>query len=458
MMSSSTSSDPLLYHLLIAVGSPPAGVSLDDASRRASESELSRLLGPPSCGGALLALVRGSSHVGVRQLAGVLLRKKLVSYWGRLPPVEQAAVQAALIAALSVEPERLVRKALVAAIASLARVTLPGGGWPELLGVLVGCPASPQAAVRELGLLLLRELAESLRGRLVEHAAALRPVWAAGLADSELAVRLAAMRGLALFLTHLEDERPSAAKSFAALVPPLLQATAAALAGGEEGAAEGALEALSELIESDARVLRSYTGALAAFLCGVLGAGALGAPARACAGGALVELVSRRPKAFAAGGFFASSLLPAALAALLEFDPEEDAAAEREAYEAGVEGLDAPEAAGSQPWNVAAHCIDCAACALPPRVVYPALSAAVAGLIREVSWEGARQAGRNVSPCAARPRPGAPHPPPHPPHPTHPRRTGVGAARASRFWPRAWRAAQTPSWAPRAAWRACCAC
>lgn len=368
-----------------------ASTGTDGDARKAAEAQLAKLLKAPAVGGSLFTVLRASSHVPVRQLGGVLLRKKVIAYWNRLSSAHKGELQRALIAQLASEPERLVRKSIVSVIAALAKACLPGGGWPELLALLQDCPRSPNGQVRELGLVLLRELVEGLGPRLVDQAAALRPVFAAGLADADEAVRVAALRALIPFVSQLEDEKPSAAKSYGEMLPTALGVTQQAMAGGQDAAAQAALEGLTELVELDARSLRPYSEQLALFLCGVLAATTVEDTTRASAGGVLVQLLLSRPKTIAKKGLLASAILPAAISCLLEFDAEADQEAETEAREAGVEtALGEEDPGSSQAWNVAAHVIDVAAQALPSRTTFPALGGAVQTLLASDDWRRRR--------------------------------------------------------------------
>ena len=376
--------------LLQAVGGPTG--LLDADTRKDAEARLAKLLAKPSSGGPLFTVMRGSAHIAVRQLAGVLLRKKVIAYWNRLSVAHKEELQRALLAQLAAEPERLVRKAVVSVIAALAKVTLPGGGWKDLVTVLQSCPQSPDPQVRELGQVLVRELVEGLGPRLAEQSALLKPIFAAGLADHELAVRVAALKACVLYLTHLEDEKPAAAKSYAELVPALLAATQAAMSSGHDAAAQAALESITELVEVEARVLRPYTQQLTVFLCGVMGSRDVEATVRVCAGNVLTQLLVSRPQTIAKKGLLASHLLPALVTSLLEFDPEEDEQAEMELREAGVEGGEEGGDAGAQPWNLAAHVLDVAAQSLPSKQMFGALGAVLPGFLSSQEWEKRRAA------------------------------------------------------------------
>ena len=72
------------------------------------------------------------------------------------------AAQQALLAALVAEPQPAVRRALADVISTVARHTVPLGEWPGLLEFLGQCSAAPQAAHREVALVLFAALTETI--------------------------------------------------------------------------------------------------------------------------------------------------------------------------------------------------------------------------------------------------------------------------------------------------------
>jgi len=71
-------------------------------------------------------------------------------------------VQAALLQQLGSEPVHAVRRAAADVGAAVAKLTLPGGAWPELMDFLAQCSQSSQAEHREVALLLFASLTETV--------------------------------------------------------------------------------------------------------------------------------------------------------------------------------------------------------------------------------------------------------------------------------------------------------
>ena len=85
----------------------------DTAAIQAAERALKSVLGAPGGGLALLTLSQHSAHEAARQLACVLLRKRIVPLWNRAKGRDKDAVKALLLQRLGEERSRPVRKSLL---------------------------------------------------------------------------------------------------------------------------------------------------------------------------------------------------------------------------------------------------------------------------------------------------------------------------------------------------------
>ena len=75
----------------------------DNEARKQAEEQIKRLAKDPLIISALLLHVRSAPSSNVRQLAAVLLRKKIVGHWMKLSPQVRASVKAALLESITVE-------------------------------------------------------------------------------------------------------------------------------------------------------------------------------------------------------------------------------------------------------------------------------------------------------------------------------------------------------------------
>lgn len=142
---------------------------------RQVEAELRRALAKPTFICDLFDRLQHSAHAEIRQMAAVLVRRRISTHWLRLEANVRHELQAVLLQRLANEPERVVRRSMTSVVAVVAKYALPKGQWPELLGFLFECTQSAAAEHRELSMLLLASLFDS--DRVVD--ACLRPHFAA---------------------------------------------------------------------------------------------------------------------------------------------------------------------------------------------------------------------------------------------------------------------------------------
>ena len=147
----------------------------DTEAIKAAEAALRVILKKPSCVAAIVTQLRSCPEVRVRQVAAVVLRKRIVKHWKSLKAGAQTQIKATLLESMMQEPEKVVRHAVAALAAALAKALVPKKAWPELFVFINQCAASAESAPhRELAYYLLHALAESIGTNLTAHLGARR--------------------------------------------------------------------------------------------------------------------------------------------------------------------------------------------------------------------------------------------------------------------------------------------
>ncbi|KAG4955672.1 hypothetical protein JHK84_041654 [Glycine max] len=193
----------------------------DNDARRQAEDQIKRLAKDPQVVPALVQHMRTAKTPNVRQLAAVLLRKKITGHWAKLSPQLKQLVKQSLIETITMEHSPPVRKASANVVSIVAKYAVPSGEWPDLLPFLFQCSQSSQDDHRE--------------------------------DETSNRVRVAALKAVGSFLefTHDEDE----VIKFREFIPSILNVSRQCLASGEEDVAILAFEIFDELIESPAPLL-----------------------------------------------------------------------------------------------------------------------------------------------------------------------------------------------------------
>ncbi|XP_071931220.1 uncharacterized protein [Coffea arabica] len=226
----------------------------DNDARRQAEDQIKRLAKDPQVVPALVHHLRTAKTPNVRQLAAVLLRKKITGHWAKLSPQLRQLVKQSLIESITVEHSPLVRKASANVVSIVAKYAVPAGEWPDLLPFLFQCSQSAQEDHREVALILFSSLTETIGNSFRPYFTDLQSLLLKCLQDeTSNRVRVAALKAVGSFLEFTHDQ--AEVVKFRDFIPSILNVSRQCLAAGEEDIAVIAFEIFDELIESPAPLL-----------------------------------------------------------------------------------------------------------------------------------------------------------------------------------------------------------
>ncbi|XP_010528662.1 PREDICTED: importin-4 [Tarenaya hassleriana] len=226
----------------------------DNDARRQAEEQIKRLAKDPQVVPALIQHLRTAKTPNVRQLAAVLLRKKITGHWAKLSPQLKQHVKESLIESITIENSPPVRRASANVVSVVAKYAVPAGEWPDLLTFLFQCSQSAQEDHREVALILFSSLTETIGNTFRPYFADLQALLLKCLQDeSSSRVRVAALKAVGSFLEFTSDG--DEVVKFREFIPSILNVSRKCLASGEEEVAIIAFEIFDELIESPAPLL-----------------------------------------------------------------------------------------------------------------------------------------------------------------------------------------------------------
>eukprot|EP00499_Haloplacidia_sp_CaronLabIsolate_P007832 CAMPEP_0196776920 /NCGR_PEP_ID=MMETSP1104-20130614/4917_1 /TAXON_ID=33652 /ORGANISM="Cafeteria sp., Strain Caron Lab Isolate" /LENGTH=647 /DNA_ID=CAMNT_0042147089 /DNA_START=89 /DNA_END=2029 /DNA_ORIENTATION=+ len=173
-------------------------------TRVLAEKFLTKLLKRSSCVPAFLQQVQCSQHQSARQLAALLLRKRMVSHWIRLTGEQQASVKQLLLSAMHAESARPVVTAVAALSVALGRFLVPNKQWDELIQFAIDASSSAKASHREAAMLLFYSLFETdtIATVLTPHAPSIAGLVVTAMQDAEPRVRVMAGKAGGAILEH----------------------------------------------------------------------------------------------------------------------------------------------------------------------------------------------------------------------------------------------------------------
>ncbi|KAL8205840.1 hypothetical protein R6Q57_009391 [Mikania cordata] len=220
----------------------------DNEARRKAEDQIKRLARDPQVVPQLIDLIRSGKIPNVRQLSAVLLRKKITGHWQKLSDEIRQLVKESLIESITTEYSPSVRRASANVVSIIAKYTVPGGEWPDLLPFIFQCSQSAQEDLREVGLLLFSSLTETIGDSFQPYFADLKLLLLRCLQDEISGVRVAALKAVGAFLESTHDE--SQVVKFCEYIPSILNYSRKCILSGDEDIAIIAFEIFDELIES----------------------------------------------------------------------------------------------------------------------------------------------------------------------------------------------------------------
>lgn len=86
-----------------------------------AETQIKTVLKNYQCVSALTQLLQSSGHASVRQLSAVLLRVKIIGFWGKLTEGDQTVIKQILLQSLENETERVVALNITYLIAAVSK-------------------------------------------------------------------------------------------------------------------------------------------------------------------------------------------------------------------------------------------------------------------------------------------------------------------------------------------------
>ncbi|XP_022896959.1 importin-4 isoform X2 [Olea europaea var. sylvestris] len=236
----------------------------DNDARRQAEDQIKRLAKDPQVVPALVHHLRTAKTPNVRQLAAVLLRKKITGHWGKLSPQLRQLVKQSLIESITMEHSPPVRRASANVVSIIAKYAVPAGEWPDLLPFLFQCSQSPQEDHREVALILFSSLTETIGNSFQPYFTDLQSLLLKCLQDeTSNRVRVAALKAVGSFLEFTHDEVEVI--KFREFIPSILNVSRQCIASGDEDVAVIAFEIFDELIESPAPLLGESVKAIVQF-------------------------------------------------------------------------------------------------------------------------------------------------------------------------------------------------
>ncbi|XP_022092139.1 importin-4-like [Acanthaster planci] len=324
--------------------------------------ELKHALKDPNIVPGLFAVLTSSSNPQIRQLAAVLLRRRVVKQWTKLPPDISHNLKQISLQVLLQETDKSVCNAVAQLVGAIAKHELTSrNGWPDLMQFLQQQSRSPECQHKEVGALVLSCVSGSAAEHLRPYLRVICNLFSTMLQhrESQL-VPYYAIRAMTSLVQHLgTDDIPQ----FRPLIPQVL-VVIRLLLGSDEDQGCQAMELFDELVECEVSIIVPHLKAVVEFCCEVASNGNLGNNARVKALSFISWLTSLKKKAILKYKLVNPSLK--VLFPIMCTPPEEE-------EEDDDEDDCGEDAEANTPSSFAAQVIDTMALHLPPDKLLPPL-------------------------------------------------------------------------------------
>ena len=322
----------------------------------------------------------------VRQVAAIVLRKRLAGHWSKFDTPTRTALKTEILAVLRTEPTRVVRNGAVGVAATMCKLECGeegastnngggGGAWPELFQFIAAAASDANADARELAFLLLGEMTETIGLHLRPQFPAMSALFATALNDTETRVQNASVKALGQLLSYLADE--AEVDTFAALIPPVIAVADACRRRSDEDTVSTTLDVLYDLSYSPSLAVAVHLPAIVRFCLSCVTDSNLEMGVRDSAALVIATQAESKPKTFGKDEALLSQVLEAlfnliensqesAAGALFESNPawREDMAEE------GGDDFDPDDLDSPTETSMAQGTLDMLACEIPKKFVF----------------------------------------------------------------------------------------
>ncbi|KZP01880.1 ARM repeat-containing protein [Calocera viscosa TUFC12733] len=313
------------------------------------------------CVPALFQILLSSQDAGVRQLAGVELRKRVAAGNGKLwieNSLEiRTEIKRKLLESVLQEQISIVRHTAARVIAAIANHELTEKTWPELLPWLYGASTAPAAATREVGVFVLYSLTDSVADPFSDHLAEVYELFRRTVQDPEsMEVRVSTVRALGMLAQFIDADEKGQVRTFQAIFPLIVAVLRDCVASGNTDGAKHGFDVVETLLILDTPLIGKSLPDLVEFFLSAAENKDVDEEIRVMALNALIWTIKYRKNKLQALGM-AKAILERIMPIGCEDEPDEDDE--------------------DNPCRLCFRCIDTLATTFPPTQVFPTLHALV---------------------------------------------------------------------------------
>lgn len=269
----------------------------DNNTIKQATLQLKELFKDPNIVPGLCQILASSQSAQVRQLAAVLLRRKVQKgrHWRALPETVCQNIRENILQLLLQEPEKFVRNSIAQVVATVAKHDLPKNQWPQLFQFILLYTKSQNSAEREVGTFVLYSVAAAAAEQLKPHLVSMLQLLNEVVHDSEnRQVPYYAIRTITEVIFFIGDDE---VKFIQNVIPRMLQVVQELIPVDEDQACE-LLEVFDEMLECEVSIIVPHIKTTLEFCLQVASRTDLGDGIRVKAMSFVASLIRLKKKAF----------------------------------------------------------------------------------------------------------------------------------------------------------------
>ena len=216
----------------------------------------------------LIQLTISHDSPDFKQLAATQARPLVVKHWAKNTAEQRKSARSQLLQATVSEENSLARHSASRLVASIAKIDLEDGDWPELPGFLVQTATSSTASERAVGVYLLFTILDAMGDGFQEKFKELFQLFSRTIKDPEsMEVRINTMLALARMAQVIDAEEDQASiKAFQAIFPSMVATLKDSIDAGNEDHTMLAYEVFQSLLAYDYQLLSKHFTDLVVFM------------------------------------------------------------------------------------------------------------------------------------------------------------------------------------------------
>nr|XP_022312451.1 importin-4-like isoform X1 [Crassostrea virginica] len=275
----------------------------DNNTIKQATLELKEIFKDPNIVPGLCQILSSSQSAQVRQLAAVLLRRKVQKgrQWRALPENVCQNIRENILQLLLQEPEKFVRNSIAQVVATVAKHDLPKNQWPQLFLFIQQYTRSQSSAEREVGTFVLYSVASMAAEQLKPHLVSMLQLLTEVIHDSEnRLVPYYVIRTITEVIFFIGDDevvRALTLKYIQNVIPRMLQVIQELIPVDEDQACE-LLEVFDEMLECEVSIIVPHIKSTLEFCLQVGSRTDLGDGIRVKALSFVASLIRLKKKAF----------------------------------------------------------------------------------------------------------------------------------------------------------------